>query len=134
MKNSGEKAWTRETGAPSIWLLGMFKPTPRTTIVVPFKPGDASELGPRANTGYFGKIPDNRIAYGESALFFKGDGKERGKLGISPKRSKGIAGSWQADTGTLTLLVIQPSKNAAATLGPTSIPNGKKTWIPSAAM
>lgn len=114
VKNSGEKAWTRETGAPSIWLLGMFKPTPRTTIVIPFKPGDASELGPRANTDYFGKIPDSRIAYGESTIFFKGDGTERGKLGIPPKRSKGIAGSWQADTGTLTLVVIQPSKIIAS--------------------
>jgi hypothetical protein len=33
---------------------------------------------------------------------------------ISPKRSNGIAGSWQADTGTLTLVVIQPSKNTGS--------------------
>ncbi len=110
--NAGDHAWTRETGAPSIWLLGMFKPTPETTIVIPFEPGDESLKGPRANTGYFGKIPDTRIKFGESVIFFKGDGAERGKIGIPPKRTKGVAGSWQEDSGTLTLLRIEPSDSA----------------------
>ena len=114
VKNTGEKPWTRETGAPSIWLLGMYKPTPKTTIVVPFVPGGTDKLGPIANTEYFGRIPDTRIKFSDAVLFFKGDGKERGKLGIPPKRSKGLAGSWQADTGTLTLLQIQPSENPAS--------------------
>lgn len=114
VKNTGDSAWTKKSGAPSIWLLGMFKPTPKTTIVIPFKPGEASELGPIANTSYFGEISKDRIAFGESVLFFKGDGTERGKLGITPKRSKGIAASWQADTATLTLARIQPGKNPAS--------------------
>ncbi len=109
VKNAGDKPWTKESGAPSIWMLGMFKPSPDTTIVIPFTEGDESKLGPKANTDYFGKIPDTRIRFTGSVLFFKGDGKERGKLGLSPKRSKGIAGSWQKDTGTLTLLRIAPS-------------------------
>ncbi len=114
VKNTGENAWTRKSGAPSIWLLGMFKPTPKTTIVIPFKPGDVSKLGPIANTDYFGKIPDTRIKFSESVLFFKGDGTERGKLGLSPKRSKNIAGSWQADTATLTLVWLRPNENTAS--------------------
>ena len=114
VKNTGDQPWTRETGAPSIWLLDMFNPTPKTTIAVPFIPGDKATLGPIANTGYFGEIPETRIKFSESVLFFKGDGKERGKIGIPPKRSKGIAGSWQADSGTLTLAVIQPSANPTA--------------------
>jgi hypothetical protein len=118
VKNTGDKPWTRETGAPSIWLLGMFNPTPQTTIAIPFIPGDKATLGPIANTGYFGEIPENRIKFADSVLFYKGDGKERGKLGIPPKRSKGIAGSWQADSGTLTLAVIQPSENPAAAAWP----------------
>lgn len=109
VRNAGEHEWTKQTGAPSIWMLGMFKPSPDTTIVIPFVSGDAEKLGPIATTDYFGKIPDNRIRFTDSVLFFKGDGKERGKLGLSPKRSKGIAGSWQKDTGTLTLLRIAPS-------------------------
>ena len=116
--NSGKNEWTRETGAPSIWMLGMFKPTPGTTVVIPFKPGDDSELGPIANTGYFGEISKTRIKYGKSALFFKGDGRERGKLGIPPKRSMGVAGSWQADSGTLTLISIRPGGNEASASWP----------------
>jgi hypothetical protein len=118
VRNAGDKPWTKETGAPSIWLLGMFKPTPGTTIVVPFVPGDAAKLGPSANTGYFGKIPDSRIVITESTLFFKGDGTERGKIGIPPKRSKGIAGSWQKDSATLTLVRIEPGGHAASSQWP----------------
>lgn len=118
VRNSGDKAWTKETGAPSIWLLGMFKPTPGTTIVIPFVPGDAAKLGPKANTEYFGKIPATRISFKDDVLFFKGDGTERGKLGIPPKRSKGIAGSWQKDTGTLTLLRIEPANHPASAKWP----------------
>ncbi len=118
VKNAGDKPWTRETGAPSIWLLGMFKPTPGTTIVIPFVDGDEDKLGPRANTEYFGKIPDTRIRFIDSAIFFKGDGTERGKLGITPKRSKGIAGSWQKDSVTLTLVRIEPSESTASSQWP----------------
>jgi hypothetical protein len=118
VRNVGDKAWTRDSGAPSIWLLGMFKPTPGTTIVIPFVAGDDEKLGPRANTGYFGEIPETRIRFTETAIFFKGDGTERGKLGIPPRRSKGIAGSWQKDTGTLTLVRIEPSENPASSQWP----------------
>ncbi|MEO8614683.1 MAG: DUF6786 family protein [Luteolibacter sp.] len=118
VKNAGDKPWNRETGAPSVWLLGMFKPTPGTTIVIPFEPGDPSEKGPRANTEYFGKIPDSRIKFGESVIFYKGDGTERGKLGVPPKRSKGLAGSWQEDSGTLTLLRIDTTAQASGKAWP----------------
>lgn len=118
VKNTGTKAWTKETGAPSIWLLGMFKPTPGTTIVIPFIAGDAGKLGPKANTEYFGRIPETRIVLKDDVLFFKGDGTERGKIGIPPKRSKGIAGSWQKDTGTLTLVRIEPGNQASSAQWP----------------
>jgi len=116
VRNVGDKAWTKETGAPSIWLLGMFNPTPGTTIVIPLRPGAESDLGPQANTSYagFGPIPPDRVKTTASTLFFKGDGKSRGKLGVPPKRATGIAGSWQADAGVLTLVRIVPSTDNAA--------------------
>lgn len=109
VQNAGDQEWTRQTGAPSIWMLGMFKPSPETTIVIPFISGNKDQLGPIATTDYFGEIPENRIRFTDSVLFYQGDGKERGKLGLSPKRSKGVAGSWQKDTGALTLLRIIPT-------------------------
>lgn len=118
VKNSGDKAWDKQSGAPSIWLLGMFNPTPGTTIVIPIIVGDDAKLGPSANTEYFGKIPPSRIKITSETVFFKGDGTERGKIGIPPRRSKGIAGSWQKDSGTLTLVRIEPSTNAASAAWP----------------
>ena len=116
VRNTGDQAWARETGAPSIWLLGMFNPTPQTTVVIPIRPGDEAQLGPVANTSYagFGPIPPDRVKTTASTLFFKGDGKSRGKLGIPPRRATGLAGSWQADSGVLTLVRIAPAADQAA--------------------
>src|SRR5690606_18817726 len=35
--NTGNKAWTKETGLLSVWLLGMFNPSDEVTIIVPYK-------------------------------------------------------------------------------------------------
>jgi len=37
LTNKGAAAWTEATGMPCMWILDMFKPTPATVIVVPFK-------------------------------------------------------------------------------------------------
>jgi len=34
--NTGAAPWTKETGMLSIWILGMFKHSPQTTVVIPF--------------------------------------------------------------------------------------------------
>jgi hypothetical protein len=105
VKNTGTNAWTKDTGAPSIWLLGMFPPSPRTTVVIPLRdePG-----APAPNTHYLGfdPIPGDRVKVSGNTLFFKGDGKVRGKLGVAEARGKGMAGSWQADTGVLTIVLM----------------------------
>ncbi|MCX6968969.1 MAG: hypothetical protein NTV93_02295 [Verrucomicrobia bacterium] len=104
VKNTGEVAWNQTSGAPSIWLLGMFKPTPQTTVVIPFLRGS----GVVANTNYagFGQISPDRVTLTSNVLFFNGDGTTRGKLGIKPKRATPWAGSWQADKGVLTLIKV----------------------------
>ncbi len=105
LTNRGDKPWTPEAGLPSIWLLGMFNPSPRTTVVIPFKAGAETELGPKVNDTYFGKVPPEYLTVEEDVLFFKGDGTRRGKIGISPQRSKGIAGSYDADGQVLTFVI-----------------------------
>ncbi len=47
--NSGTTPWKKETGLLSIWILGMFNPSPDTTVVVPFVKGDESLLGEIVN-------------------------------------------------------------------------------------
>ena len=102
--NRGDTAWTEQSGLLSIWLLGMYKPSSSTTVVIPFKPGPDRDLGPRVNDTYFGKVPDDYLKVENDVLFFKGDGTRRGKIGLSPLRSKGIAGSYDAGGQVLTLI------------------------------
>lgn len=113
LTNRGENAWTKQTGMPSIWILGMYNPSPKTTIVIPFKPGDAAELGPKVNDTYFGKVPPEYLKVDDDVLFFKGDGTRRGKIGITPERSLGIAGSYDAEGHVLTIVTynVQDAPN-----------------------
>ncbi len=102
--NEGPAAWNKASGLLSIWILGMFKPSPSTTIVVPFKKGPVSKLGPVVNDAYFGKVPGDRLKISRGAVFFKGDGLYRSKIGISPSRAKDVAGSYESADGVLTIV------------------------------
>ena len=113
--NAGAAAWTKDTGLLSVWILGMFNPSPATTIVVPFKSGAEADLGPAVNDAYFGKVPADRLVVKEKGgvLFFSGDGKYRSKIGISPKRVMPFAGSYDAANGVLTLVHLTVPEGAA---------------------
>ena len=113
LTNRGDNEWTAATGMPSIWLLGMYNPSPGTTVVIPFKSGDESELGVKVNDLYFGKVPPEHLTVKDDVLFFKGDGTRRGKIGISAQRSKGIAGSYDADGKVLNIVTynVQDAPN-----------------------
>lgn len=110
--NTGDREWTKETGMPSVWILGMFNPSPGTTVVIPFHDGPVEKLGPIVNDAYFGKVPADRLKVGDGVLFFKGDGQHRSKIGLSPRRSKGLMGSYDAENETLT--IVQFSQPAGA--------------------
>ena len=101
--NAGKEPWKKETGLLSIWILGMLKPSDATTVVVPIKEGPESELGKSVVDDYFGKVPADRLIVKENVAYFSGDGKCRSKIGIGPKRCKGILGSYDAAGGVLTL-------------------------------
>jgi hypothetical protein len=108
LTNKGSAAWTETTGMPCLWLLDMFNPSPATTIVIPFG-GDSSKP---ATTDYFGEIPADRIKYADNVLFFKADGKSRGKLGIHPQRAKPVAGSYDAQHHVLTVTLFGTDTSA----------------------
>jgi hypothetical protein len=104
IKNAGRDAWKKETGLLSIWILGMFNASPRATVVVPFKTGPESTLGPIVNDTYFGKVPADRLVLKEGVAFFRADANYRSKIGISPKRAKDVMGSYDPEERTLTLV------------------------------
>lgn len=104
LKNIGSEDWEKETGLLSIWLLGMFNPSPSTTIVIPFHPGSEADLGIPVNDNYFGKVPQERLLLKDSVLYFSADGTLRSKIGLSPARAKNILGSYDATNRILTIL------------------------------
>jgi hypothetical protein len=114
LTNKGSEPWTRERGLLSIWILGMFNPSDRTTVLIPFRgaAGDA-ELGPVVNDAYFGKVPENRLIIGDGVVFFRGDGKHRSKIGLTPQRATEVAGSWDASGQVLTIVQYNQPAGAA---------------------
>jgi hypothetical protein len=102
--NAGDAAWTRETGLLSIWILGQYKPLPNGKVIAPYVPGDEADLGPAAMTDYFCQLPAERGQFVDDCLLFACDGKFRSKIGISPRRTKDVVGSYDPDAGVLTIV------------------------------
>jgi hypothetical protein len=118
LTNDGEQEWTEKTGMPCIWMLDMFNPSPATVIVIPYKEEHSDKQdraskgaevagGSVATTDYFGEIPSDRIKYDQGTLFFKADGKSRGKLGVHPQKAKPMIGSYDAQNKVLTVTLFE---------------------------
>lgn len=99
--NRGPEAWRKDTGLVSIWILGMFPPGARATVVLPFR-DEAQGLIVRDD--YFGKIGPDRLRVTDGAVFLRADGKQRGKIGVPFGRAKNMAGSYDPERRVLTLV------------------------------
>ncbi len=104
LTNRGKEPWRPETGLLSLWILGMFQSSPRTTVIIPFLEGTEASLGPKVNDAYFGPVPKDRLHVGADKAYFKGDSQFRSKIGVSPKRAKPFLGSWDPVNGVLTIV------------------------------
>jgi len=105
--NRGTEPWEKETGLLSVWMLGMFNPSPAVIIVIPFSQGTEKDLGVPVNDNYFGKIAPDRLRIAGNNIYFRADGKSRGKIGLSPQRATGIMGSFDFENNILTLLLCK---------------------------
>ena len=105
--NNGTNEWSKESGQLSIWMLGMFIPSPSVVVVIPFNQGDEKVMGPPVNDNYFGKIAADRLKVQGDHIFFRCDGKSRGKIGLPPLRAKGIMGSFDSANNILTILICK---------------------------
>ena len=110
--NTGDTAWTETTGAPCIWLLDMFNPSPTTVIVVPFDSIPGDHFQQTVTSDYFGAIPADRLKHTDSVLFLKADGNSRGKLGVRSTRSRPAAGSYDYKNHILTITIFDTDHNA----------------------
>ena len=112
LTNIGDAAWTKHGGLLSIWILGMYKHSTDTTVLVPYVEGDVADLGPIVNADYFGEVPAERLRVKDGVIRFSADGKYRSKIGLSPKRAKSILGSYDAARQLLTLVQYNKPKGA----------------------
>jgi hypothetical protein len=99
--NAGAAPLRKETGLVSIWILGMFPPGPRATVVIPYK---REGTGAVVADDYFGKVPSERLKVGEQAMFFRADGAHRSKIGVSFARARSLLGSYDPDGRVLTIV------------------------------
>lgn len=104
LTNTGKEAWTPEKGLLSIWILGMYKHSEDMVVIAPYIAGSEQELGPIVNDAYFGKVPADRLKVSDKAIFFKGDGQYRSKIGVGPKRATSLVASYDAAQNVLTLV------------------------------
>jgi hypothetical protein len=113
VKNIGTKAWAKESGLLSIWILGMFNAADATTIVVPFMKGEESKLGPVVNDTYFGKVPGDRLMIKDGVMYFAADANYRSKIGVPPRRAKSMLGSYDALNKVLTIIQFTLPKGSS---------------------
>ncbi len=98
--NTGNEAWTAESGQPSIWILCMYEPFGTSWVAVPFEGAASDDV---ANS-YFGEIPPDRLEIRDGYVLFKADGAYRSKIGIGPERARPLLGSFSPRAELLTIV------------------------------
>jgi Family of unknown function (DUF6786) len=51
-------------------------------------------------------VPEGRLVVGKDVLFFRGDGRSRGKIGIPPRRARPLCGTYDPERQLLTLVQL----------------------------
>ena len=88
-------------------------------VVIPVKPGEDKDLWDQKLTiTILASISADRLKVKGNNIFFKADGKSRGKIGIPPVRATGIMGSYDSENKILTLLICR-------------LPEGKTDYVNS---
>ncbi len=104
LTNLGGTGWIPPAGTLNLWILGMYRPSPEATVIIPFKKGSEKKLGRIVTTDYFGKVSSDRLKIADGVLFFKADGKMRSKIGVPRRRAKDVAGSYDPLHQVLTII------------------------------
>lgn len=122
LANVGDWPWTRGTGLPALWILGMFQPSDAAIMIIPFRSGPESELGAVVTSDYFGPLDESRLRIDQrhQVLLFRGDGKYRSKIGVAYPRARSRLGSWDPQRRVLTLVEF--------TLPPTDLGYTNNLW------
>lgn len=101
LTNEGDSAWNRETGMPSVWLLGCFNPTKTTTVFIPYNKDHEGRI---VKDDYFGEMPEGRLVADDGMVYFKIDGEYRAKIGLPAGSAKDLCGSYDSEAHVLNIL------------------------------
>ena len=101
LTNEGSEAWSRETGMPSVWLLGCFNPSPTTTVFIPYDPACQGRI---VKDDYFGEMPESRLTVRDGMVYFKIDGAFRSKIGLPAGSARDLCGSYDSASHVLNIL------------------------------
>jgi hypothetical protein len=93
-------------------MLDMFIPSDSAVTVIPYHSGEESSLGRVVTSDYFGEIPADRLINENGVLYFKTDGKARGKLGMNAKRTTTLAGNYDSISKRLTIVTFDVDPEA----------------------
>ena len=107
LENIGDKAWNKESGILSIWILSMLKASPAVTVILPYRHSGDGKIF----TDYFGNIPNDRLKVTDNAVLFRVDGNYRSKIGIPSQRAVPYIGSYDAKHKILTVIEYALSNN-----------------------
>ena len=98
MTNIGKENWSKESGLISLWDLGCYHPTPKTTVIIPLKGN------PENATVYFTEIDSTRIVIRDNFLFYKADANYLNKIGTLPENTLPYFGSYSPELNSLTIV------------------------------
>ncbi|MBN1435699.1 MAG: hypothetical protein JW936_01370 [Sedimentisphaerales bacterium] len=103
-KNIGSATWSEDYGFCMIWFLLMLRGSDNMFIIAPFKDG----LGDEVIDYRFDDrdISADRLMVRREGgyVLYRGDGLERGKIGMVPQRAAGVLYGLDLDRGYLTVL------------------------------
>lgn len=114
--NTGHRTWSPESGLPAIWILGMFKPSRASTVIIPFLPAPVIESAPVVTTKYFGSPDTDRLHIDsqKNLIYFMGDGQFRSKIGVPGDRATNLLGSWDSHRRLLTIVQFELPESTSA--------------------
>ena len=96
----------KKGGLLSVWILGMYNPGDECVVMLPYKKGPESNLGPIVKSDYFGQVPPDRLKITQDAVLLMADTQWRSKIGVSQLRATPLAGSIDFERGILTLVTF----------------------------
>ena len=97
---------SRKTGLVSIGIRSMFNSSQDMAMIIPFRSGDDTELGPTICSDFFGASPHGRLRMLPRAALLRADSKSRCQVGVSRSRVVPVLGAVDFRTGFLTLIAF----------------------------